>query len=79
MADPNGFEQRLDSLVTEIRTSFADEVKAAGIVDPQAIVAWAHQHAATVSSVRYDRTPTGFCRTITLHAADLEKFSAVKL
>lgn len=76
MPSPNGFDSRLDPLVTEIRTAMSHEIAATGDFARPEFISWLHEHASEAIEVRYDRTPTGFCRTIMAREADLQRFLA---
>lgn len=78
MAEKNGFDDRLDSLVTEIRTRRDETVVNLPAVEMAALASWGHARPRLVTSVAYERTPTGFCRTVTFSAEDIEKFSSEK-
>ncbi|ADG67757.1 hypothetical protein Plim_1927 [Planctopirus limnophila DSM 3776] len=76
MPSPNGFDSRLDTLVTEIRTVMSHETASSSDAARSEFISWLHSHASEVAQIRYDRTPTGFCRTIVAGEADLQRFLA---
>ncbi len=76
MPSPNGFDSRLDALVTEIRTAMSHEIASSSDFARPEFISWLHEHASEAAQVRYDRTPTGFCRTIVACEADLQRFLA---
>ncbi len=74
MADYNKFDARVDSLVVETLTRWAPDVAGQLGPDEQAVIAKAiHAAPRLATEVAYDRAHTGFTRTITVHAADIER------
>lgn len=74
MADYNKFDPRVDNLVVETVTLWASDV--AGQLGPEeeAAIAKAIQAQPKLATdIAYDRAHTGFRRTITVHAADIER------
>ena len=76
MASYNSFDGRVDSLVVETRTDFADELHALSADDRDWLARAIHQKPHLATQVQYERTHTGFTREITVTAADLERLYA---
>jgi hypothetical protein len=82
MADYNKFDPRVDSLVVETRTLWAEDVQNLSEPDKQWLAAAIHRKPHLAGNVAYERTHTGFIREITVTAADVarlydEQFQAV--
>ncbi|QDT39017.1 hypothetical protein [Stratiformator vulcanicus] len=74
MAAMNRFDSRLDSLVVETRTEFADEIADELTEDDRAwLVDVAHGSPEQASQIRYERAHTGFTRIILLTKTDLAR------
>lgn len=73
MADYNKFDRRVDALVAELRTVWSPGVADLPAERRGPVAAWLHAHADRAAQVAYDRTHTGFCRTITVTAEDVER------
>ena len=66
------FNPRLERLVVEVRTDWSEVAEAVPMGDRPAIARRLHGSPQACPSVRYDRMHTGFCRVITVTAADLD-------
>lgn len=74
MADHDKFDPRVDSLVVETRTAWASDIGADLNVEEKSVISAAvHAQPQLATEVAYDRAHTGFTRTITVHAADIER------
>lgn len=73
MPDYTKFDRRVDSIVAELRTEWSPEVPDLSADRRKQIARWLHAHADQAAKIAYDRTPTGFCRTITVTAEDVER------
>jgi hypothetical protein len=73
MPDYTKFDRRVDRMVAELRTVWSREVADLPAERREELARWLHDHADQAELVSYDRTHTGFCRTITVTAADVEK------
>lgn len=73
MPDYTKFDRRVDSIVAELRTEWSPEVPDLPADRRREIARWLHAHADQAAKIAYDRTPTGFCRTITVTAEDVER------
>jgi hypothetical protein len=73
MPDYTKFDRRVDSIVAELRTVWSPEVPDLPAERRRQIARWLHSHADQAARVVYDRTHTGFCRTITVTAEDVER------
>lgn len=76
MAAYNKFDGRVDALVVETRTTFADELRDLSDDDRHWLATAIHQKPHLASQVKYERAHTGFSREITVTAADLERLYA---
>lgn len=70
MADYTKYDRRVDSIVTEQRTVWSPDVAELPAERRAEIARWLHAHPDRAAQVVYDRTHTGFCRTITVTAED---------
>ncbi len=73
MADYNKFDPRMDSLVVETKTRFADDVQGLSDEDCRWLATAIHRSPALASQITYERTHTGFIREITVGAADVAR------
>lgn len=73
MADYNKFDRRVDSLVVETRTKFASDVVGLSAEDSKWVAAAIHAKPELASQISYERAHTGFCREITVTAADISR------
>jgi hypothetical protein len=73
MPDYTKFDRRVNSIVAELRTEWSPDVPDLPADRRGKIARWLHAHADQAAKVAYDRTPTGFCRTITVTAEDVER------
>ena len=72
MADYVKYDRRVDSLVAEFRTHWSPELADLSAERRQEMAQWVHTHPDRAASVVYDRTHTGFRRTVTVQPADLQ-------
>ena len=73
MADYKKFDPRVDSLVVETRTFWADDVQNLSESDKEWLAAAIHRKPHLAGKVAYDRSHTGFTREITVTAADVAR------
>ncbi|MCA9080072.1 MAG: hypothetical protein KDA58_05905 [Planctomycetaceae bacterium] len=73
MAAYNKFDPRVDSLVVESRTVWSPEVADLSTEERAVIARAIHAQANLASQIEYERAHTGFTRTITVTAADIER------
>ena len=73
MAGYKKFDPRIDSLVVETKTSWADDVQELSDSDKQWLAAAIHQKPHLAGKVTYERAHTGFTREITVTAADVAR------
>lgn len=73
MADYNKFDPRVDSLVVETRTLWADDVQNLAAADKAWLAEAIHRKPHLAGKVAYERTHTGFTREITVTAADVAR------
>lgn len=74
MAGYNKFDRRLESLVVETETFWADGVADELSADEKSIVASEiHQHPELASKISYERAHTGFTRIITVTVDDIAR------
>jgi hypothetical protein len=73
MADYNKFDPRVDSLVVETRTFWADDVQNLGPADKAWLAEAIHRKPHLAGKVAYERSHTGFTREITVTAADVAR------
>jgi len=76
MAGYNKFDKRLESLVVETRTDWADDVGDLSETDRAWLAQKIHQHPHLAGKINYERTHTGFTREITVTAADIARLYA---
>lgn len=79
MADYNKFDPRVDSLVVETRTVFADDVQGLSPEDRHWLSAAIHKTPALARKISYERTHTGFIREIQVGADDVARLYDAKL
>jgi hypothetical protein len=73
MADYNKFDPRVDSLVVETRTHWADDVQNLSPSDKAWLAEAIHRKPHLAGKVAYERSHTGFTREITVTAADVAR------
>lgn len=73
MADYKKFDPRVDSLVIETRTAWADDVQGLSDTDKQWLAKAIHRKPHLAGNVTYERAHTGFTREITVTAADVAR------
>jgi len=76
MASYEKFDGRVDALVVETRTTFADDLRDLAPEDRDWLARAIHHQPHLATQVKYERTHTGFAREITVTAADLERLYA---
>jgi hypothetical protein len=76
MAAYNKFDKRLESLVVETRTHWADDVGELSDADRAWLSQAIHQKPHLAGQINYERTHTGFTREITVTAADIARLYA---
>lgn len=73
MADYNKFDKRLESLVVETRTRWADDVGELADADRAWLAQAIHRKPHLAGQINYERSHTGFTREITVTAADIAR------
>lgn len=73
MSDYNKYDPRVDSLVMETRTLWDPSVGQLSEEDKAWLAQIVHQHPEQAVKIAYDRTHTGFTRTITVTAEDVAR------
>jgi len=71
MADYTKYDPRVDSLVMETRTAWDPSVGNLSEEDKAWLAKVVHEQPAEAAKVAYDRSHTGFTRTITVTADDI--------
>lgn len=71
MGDP--FDPYREALVVETVTVWPEEFDQVSTEDRERIQSQLHAHPAQVAELQYVRLSTGFCRRITVTAADVER------
>ena len=74
----NIFDPRVDDLVMETRTMWDDSVGELSAEDRQWVAAEIHKQAASASNILYERSHTGFTRTITVTLEDIQRLCLSK-
>jgi len=67
------FDPRIDALVMETRTYWDPSVGALSDEDRRWVAKSIHEHPQLASRVTYDRSHTGFTRTITVTLEDIQR------
>lgn len=75
MADT--FDPYREALVMETNTIWSAEHDRLSAADKRKLERALHEHPESCAHLEYVRVHTGFCRTITVTAADLERLGAV--
>jgi len=70
---PDKFDAYREALVLETNTIWPDEFQDLEPAEQQAIETALHADPASCSQLEYVRVHTGFCRQITVTAADLDR------
>ncbi len=73
MADYEKYDPRVDSLVMETKTLWDPEVGELSEADRKWLAEAVHREPQSAAKVAYDRSHTGFTRTITVTVADIER------
>ena len=79
MAKYDGYQPRLETMVTELQTEWPDELEGVSTDRRAMIAAKLHADAARACSVRYDRQHTGFARVIVVTIDDVKRLDAAAL
>ena len=79
MADYTKFDPRVDSLVMESRTKWDPTVGKISDEDQALLAKLVHQSPEKAAKVEYDRSHTGFTRTITVTADDIARIYQEKM
>jgi len=67
------FDARVDDLVMETRTLWDDSVGDLSEEDRSWVASEIHKQAASASNILYERSHTGFTRTITVTLEDIQR------
>ena len=73
MAKYDGYQPRLETMVTELLTEWPAEVEDVPEGQRPALAARLHERPQEAVSLRYDRQHTGFARVIVVTEADLDR------
>jgi hypothetical protein len=73
MADYTKYDPRVDSLVMETRTEWDPSVGKLSDEDKLLVARLIHQMPEKAEKIAYDRSHTGFTRTITVTASDIAR------
>ncbi len=73
MADYNKFDPRIDSLVMETRTMWDPAIGPLSAEDKAYLAGLVHHKPEAAANIGYERSHTGFTRTITVTAADIAR------
>ena len=73
MAGLNKYDGRLEGLVVETRTLWADDVKGLSDDDRAWLSQAIHESPELASRINYDRAHTGFTREITVTVEDIQR------
>ena len=76
MAKYDGFQPRLETMVTELQTEWSAELDGIAADRRAAIARRLHDDPAAASTVRYDRQHTGFARVVTVTLDDVQRLDA---
>lgn len=79
MADYTKFDPRVDSLVMETRTQWDPSVGKVSDEDQAWLAKMVHAAPEKAAKVEYERSHTGFTRTITVTAEDIARIYQEKL
>jgi hypothetical protein len=71
----DSFDQYRESLVTEEKTNWPNQFDELEAVEKSRIEAALHADPENCSELEYFRVHTGFCRTVTVTAKDIERVS----
>jgi hypothetical protein len=75
---PNAFDPYREALVVETATVWPDDMSNVSPADRERIEKQLHSDPAKTTELQYVRLYTGFCRHITVTAADLERLKGRK-
>lgn len=73
MAAYNKFDPRLESLVVEARTNWAENLRSLSSEERRSISQRLHRAPHLATQIFYERTHTGFIREITVTSTDLDQ------
>ena len=76
MAKYDGFQPRLEAMVTELQTEWAEGLDGLAPDRRASIAARIHADPAAATTVRYDRQHTGFARVVTVTLDDVARLDA---
>ena len=79
MADYDKFDPRVDSLVMESRTNWDPAIGTVSVEDQAWLASMVHAAPDKAAQVEYNRSHTGFTRTITITAADIARIYRERL
>ncbi|GIX03337.1 MAG: hypothetical protein KatS3mg113_0343 [Planctomycetaceae bacterium] len=79
MADYNKYDPRVDSLVVETRTLWDPALSKISEADKQWFSTLIHKQPHKASKIDYERTHTGFIRTITVTQEDIARIYAEEM
>ena len=69
----NKFDPRIDSLVMETRTNWDASVGTLSDEDRRWVAKSIHEHPQLATRIAYERSHTGFTRTITVTLEDIQR------
>jgi len=73
MAGYNKFDPRMESLVVETTTLWADDVSDLSDEEKSVVARAIHERPELASSIKYERSHTGFTREITVNEDDVAR------
>ncbi|MCA8997175.1 MAG: hypothetical protein KDA80_09315 [Planctomycetaceae bacterium] len=73
MADHTKYDPRVESLVVETETKWGSDLHELTAEEKSVIAKAIHARPELASEIAYDRTHTGFIRTITVHETDIAR------
>ena len=79
MADYTKFDPRVDALVMEARTEWDPSIGKLSPEDQAWLAKLVHADAANAKNISYDRSHTGFVRTIKVTAEDVARIYQSRL
>ena len=79
MPDFTKYDPRVDSLVIETKTFWDSAIGALSDADKHWLATAVHRSPQNATKIAYDRSHTGFTRSITVTVADIERLYQEKL
>ncbi len=79
MANMKKYDPRLESLVMETRTKWADDIGELAPEDRRWLTQAVHRNPQDASNILYERSHTGFIREITVNVSDIERLYQERL